>query len=263
MMERTFLLFDMDGVLLHADGYHRAMQSTLKLIGKNIGVQKPILTIEQISQFEAAGVTHEWETLVICTAIFLIQIWQIDPEIRIPGSLDPEPGEYLMMRDEKISDFLKDIDLAGKSPTKYAQGQLLENSPHLGSKHIDYLITLLGSGIDLKLSPTFRIFQEYVLGSRLFEQICNLPPCLDTESYLGLYDRDALSKNNRDNLLNWMSTDLHQAAIFTNRPSKAPDGFLQPTGSGTWGSRNRTGRTTHPGRRSIILVCQRAIKDLD
>lgn len=225
-MKRTFLLFDMDGVLLQADGYHRAMQSALKIVGKNIGVQDPILTIEQISQFEAAGVTHEWETLAICTAILLIQIWQIDPEIRIPSSLDPEPGEYLIMRDERISDFLKDIDLAGKSPTRYAEGQLLNNAPHLGPEQIDFLKSLFGSGINLNLSPIFRVFQEYVLGSRLFGQIYKFSPCLDTESYLDLYDREALSKNNRDNMLKWLSTDLHRAAIFTNRPSKTPDEFF-------------------------------------
>jgi hypothetical protein len=72
LVKLEILLFDMDGVLLKADGYHQALESSVKIIGQNIGIEYPGLSRDHILKFEAAGVTHEWESLAICTAILLI-----------------------------------------------------------------------------------------------------------------------------------------------------------------------------------------------
>jgi hypothetical protein len=123
-MKHTIILFDMDGVLIHADGYHRALQSSVRLIGRSIGIEEPILSKEQISHFEAAGVTHEWETLAICTAILLIQVWQHDGEVRIPRDINLTPERFLIRREDRFWNFLHEIDLQGKEPTSYAASTL-------------------------------------------------------------------------------------------------------------------------------------------
>ena len=225
-MVKTILLFDMDGVLLHADGYHRALQSSVKLIGRNIGIEEPILSKEHIAQFEAGGVTHEWETLAICTAILLTQIWSVDQNVRIPRIINPSPDNFLIKGEDKFTKFLLNIDLKGKSPTAYAESFLLEQEIDLYPEQINYLQLILRSGLDIDKSPTLPIFQEYVLGSQMYEQTYNFPSHLNTKSYLELYDREALTKTNHGKLCKWLEYEYQHAVIFTNRPSQPPKGFF-------------------------------------
>lgn len=225
-MEHTIILFDMDGVLIHADGYHRALQSSVRLIGRSIGIEDPHLSKEQISHFEAAGITHEWETLAICTAILLIQVWQRDGDIRLPGEILLMPENFLIKREDRFWDFLKDIDLHGEEPTTYAARMLKEKNSSLNTEQRKYLNLVLGSGIDITKSPTLRFFQEYVLGSSHYSQLFGYPSCLDTRSYLELYDRKALSEENHKGLKAWLASDFCHAVIFTNRPSRPPEGFF-------------------------------------
>ena len=225
-MSHTILLFDMDGVLLHADGYHRALQASVELIGRNLGIEEPNLSKEHIANLEASGVTHEWESLVICTAILLTQIWRIDQNIRIPSNINPTPHQYLMRGEDYFNGFLQNIDLNGESPTIYTEALLLEQEGHLSAEQKEYLKFILRNGQDHRQSSTLHIFQEFVLGSRLFTQTYNRPSQLNTKSYLELYDRAALSKTCHDQLIEWLKSDSHHAAIFTNRPSKPLRGFF-------------------------------------
>ena len=225
-MKHTILLFDMDGVLVQADGYQRALQTPVNLIGRNLGIEEPILSKEHNAHFEAAGVTHEWETLAICTAILLIRIWQVDGEVRIPILLDPAPDKFLIRGEDKFWDFLNEIDLQGKSPTEYAATNLVKNNRSLNAEQKDYLKLVLGSGVDVDRSPTLRFFQEVVLGSNQYSQTYAYPACLDTKSYLELYDRKVLTEKNRRGLDEWLKSDNCHAVIFTNRPSQPPAGFF-------------------------------------
>lgn len=225
-MNQTILLFDMDGVLLHADGYLRALQSSVDLIGRNIGIKEPLLSREHITQFEAAGVTHEWETLAICTAILLTQVWQINKEVRIPSLINLEPDSYLINGEDEFTEYLLNIDLRGISPTVYTESVLRKQESQLNSEQREYLRLILGSGLNLDISPTLPIFQEHVLGSKTYTRTYNLPSNLNTKSYLQLYDREALSITNRGKLNKWLESDYHHAVIFTNRPSQAPKGFF-------------------------------------
>jgi hypothetical protein len=225
-MEHTIILFDMDGVLIHADGYHRALQSSVRLIGRSIGIEDPKLSKEQISHFEAAGVTHEWETLAICSAILLIHVWQQDEYIRIPGEINSEPDDFLIKGEDRFWEFLNEIDLQGKEPTIYATTTLFEKNNTLNTEQRKYLELVLRSGMDIEKSPTLRFFQELVLGSSQYSQVYRLPACLNTESYLELYDRKALSEENHKGLKAWLESDSCHAVIFTNRPSQPPEGFF-------------------------------------
>jgi hypothetical protein len=225
-MKKTIILFDMDGVLIHADGYHQALQSSVRLIGRNIGIKEPVLSKEQISHFEAAGVTHEWETLAICTAILLLQVWQFDGNIRLPRDINSTPENFLISGEDRFWDFLYEIDLQGKEPTSYAASILNQQNSSLTKEQRKYLELVLGSGIDINQSPTLRVFQEYVLGSDQYSQIYGFPSFLDTKSYLELYDRKVLTEENRTRLIGWLESDDCHAAIFTNRPSHPPEGFF-------------------------------------
>jgi hypothetical protein len=216
----------MDGILLHADGYHRALQDSVRLIGRNLGIEKPDLTREHIAKLEAGGVTHEWESLAICSAILLTQIWRVDPDARIPHKIDVGPEKFLMHGEDFFTNFLQNLDLGGEFPTTYAERLLLEKSPSLLPEQKEYLRFVLRNGQNFKDSPTLLVFQEYVLGSESFSSYFSRPSQLNTKSYLELYDRASLSPLNQDKLLKWLESKTHHAVIFTNRPSKPPDGFF-------------------------------------
>ena len=60
------------------------------------------------------------------------------------------------------------------------------------------------------------------MGSKQFQSTYQLPPTLNSESYLIRYDRPALSVKQVQNLENWLGEDK-RGVIFTNRPSQPPD----------------------------------------
>jgi hypothetical protein len=80
------LLFDMDSVLLTPMGYYRALQETVRLVAAGLGFDARPLTQEEIEQFEAAGVTSEWESSAICTCLMLRQAWRGGIAIDLPDA---------------------------------------------------------------------------------------------------------------------------------------------------------------------------------
>ena len=65
------------------------------------------------------------------------------------------------------------------------------------------------------------------MGSLEFSQTYNCASQLNTESIPQKYNQAALTSANLDKLIAWLKFNHHQAAIFTNRPSKPPDGILR------------------------------------
>ncbi|MBC8336969.1 MAG: hypothetical protein H8E29_17070 [Anaerolineales bacterium] len=202
------------------------MQASVELIGHNLGIENPILSKEHIAKLEAASVTHEWESLAICTAILLMHIWRTEPEVRIPKNINLIPGQFFIQGEDYFSGFLQNIKLNGEPPTAFMEHLLLEQEPSLNLEQREYLKGILRNGQNHDLSFTLPIFQEYVLGSKSYSQIYNRPSQLNTESYLELYDQAALSQTTHDQLIKWVKSEDHHAVVFTNRPSTPPNGFF-------------------------------------
>src|SRR5262245_33703169 len=80
-MQRTILLFDVDGVLVHPGGYKEALRATLNEVAHQFG-QLPIdLTDDEMSVFEAVHLTNEWDSAAMVAASLVIDALAIQPDL--------------------------------------------------------------------------------------------------------------------------------------------------------------------------------------
>ena len=215
---RRILLFDMDGVLLEPQGYHRALQETVRLVGEALGYSDVILTPEDIAAFEAAGVSSEWDSAAICAAKLLENLLRVDPTIQIPSTLNSrsQSSHRLDAPDfQAVVKLLDQDDLRDLYPLKRA-GKVLPQHPEIAK--------ILRTAREPENSLTHRTFQELILGSVEFEHTYNLPRQFESESYLSRYDRSMIPEALLADLQKWLKMEQHGAAIFTNRPSRGPSG---------------------------------------
>ncbi|GAB4504788.1 MAG: hypothetical protein Fur0043_17820 [Anaerolineales bacterium] len=217
------LLFDMDGVLLEAHAYHDALQDTVNLAGKMLGFEGTLLSMEDIAAFESLGVTSEWDSAAICVALLLDARWQIDPQARLPNNLRSSLPSCALHRPDFCS-FIAALNVTtdSKSPWECAWQHLQETREYNLQQEAEMKRLLLGAR-QIDRSPTMRLFQELVLGSRVFTQIYDLLPQLDAPGYLEARDIPTLDAINRTRLLAWLESPGHHAAVMTNRPGRWPD----------------------------------------
>ncbi len=223
-MKRKLLLFDMDGVLLDPGGYRQSMKASVKRISLALGLVGFELSDNQIAHFEALGITNEWDTLAISTALILIKVWQFEPDVRL-GSLLPR-AVPITDQAPGIDAFLGSFEPFGNLPNRSAFEKLILEHDDLTPGQIEHLRKILFEARDIHRSLTLPGYQETVLGSDVFERNYGLPSQLAIDSYLTMYDRPAMHHKTRSSLLDWLSKPDHAAGIMTNRPSAHPPGYL-------------------------------------
>jgi beta-phosphoglucomutase-like phosphatase (HAD superfamily) len=219
------LLFDMDGVLIEPLAYHRALRDVVDLIARAMGFSDIHITKEQIEIFESVGLTSEWDSSAICSALLYDRVWMRHPSYLLPLLPPlPHPPTHAMPTPD-FEAFARSIgnDSTNLPPLVLAERILLDNSSYNESQTIT-LQTILRQARAPAHSLTFRLFQELVLGSRNYTEAYKLPPFTDTESYLRLFDRPVLSVETHARLKDWLAIPKHHAAIITNRPSRMPHG---------------------------------------
>jgi hypothetical protein len=223
------LLFDMDGVLLEAHGYHRALQDTVSLVAASLGFENTILTPDDIAAFESSGVTSEWDSSAICACLLLKEAWRIDPGRELPTYLPKAPVDLLGVGAPDFISFaasMGDPKMKSLRPRERAEQLILSDTTNLKASHKSIIRSILGNARQINSSLTHRIFQELILGSSEFIQTYNLEPFFDSESYLGMYDSPTLSRVHLDGLIDWLQLPGHSGVILTNRPSSAPQGYF-------------------------------------
>jgi len=57
----SFLLFDIDGVLINPSGYRKAVHDTTSYFLNKLGFSKISINEEIITTFESIGITSEWD----------------------------------------------------------------------------------------------------------------------------------------------------------------------------------------------------------
>jgi len=223
-MTMKFILFDIDGVLLQSEGYHRSLMTSLNRIGTALGAPNARLNSNQIAHFEALSVTNEWDSLAICTALILLEVWKIDGNIRL-NSLDPYLPA-LVERPIEFDPFLDRFLVTGLLPGHSAYDQIVRENTWLDDTQRQYLSEILHQCGDIYRSPTLPGHQETVIGSQLFTELYGLEPQLHIDSYLSQFDRPIMTAEQDQSLREWLSNLNHKAGFMTNRPCSAPDGFL-------------------------------------
>ena len=223
----NIVLLDMDGVLLSPGGYHRALQETVRLMGRAMGFSGSTLLAEDIAHFEAVGITNEWDSSAISSVMLLMTAWQQDPHASYPRAVNEQPATQLGRQSPDLGAFFAAVagtHLNGLPPLARAQKAVTRLSQALAPHKQDQLLRLLQDAHDLERALTKRTFQELVLGSQRYREISKSESVLDTGSYLLKYDRSNVSAALREGLLAWLELPDHHAIIFTNRPSLSPQG---------------------------------------
>jgi beta-phosphoglucomutase-like phosphatase (HAD superfamily) len=203
------LILDMDGVLLEANGYHRALQKTVQFSADHLGLEKICLSQDQIYTFESLGISSEWHSSALCMAFLEIQLAAGLPSL----SLD-------------LSQLFTAIQRQSLTlPARLRGAQALQDvCTSLGLDYLQFSSRILESE-NIERSLTMNWFQELVLGSKAYQERYQKEPMLDTASYLETYDLPLIEPFGADLISNWSVQGGIGAAIMTNRPSSGPHGF--------------------------------------
>jgi hypothetical protein len=218
-------IFDMDGVLLDPQGYHRALQETVRLVSQSLGFDEYHLPDEAIARFEALGISSEFHSSALCMALMLIEAHKQGFQPEFSTTLKHVTGEPRNPT----------LDLPGLLALIDAQSMLIPAltrsmvaiQQYAVQARVDpgLVTSLVRECESLEQSLTFNVFQELVLGSEVFENTYGKSPQFGQESYLNQYDRSYISPELMGKLRNWFNRPEHGAAIMTNRPSSQLLGF--------------------------------------
>jgi len=203
------LIFDMDGVLLEANGYHRALQKTVQLIADHLSLDGIQLSKDQIDTFESLGISSEWHSSALCLAF-------LETQLRagiVPSSLDLSQLFSVLQSQPLIL------------PARQRAEQALQEICSDFGVDYDGVRLIIEASEDIERSLTMSWFQELVLGSQAYQGRYQKESQLDTPSYLEIHDRLLISPAKADLISNWSQNGGLGAAIMTNRPSSGPQGF--------------------------------------
>ena len=128
----TYLLMDLDGVLLEPLGYHNALQETVRLVGNSLGFNAAHLSQEDILAFEAVGISSEWDSAAICLGLMLTENWEHDPTVGVPGNISPATPKRMKLPTPDWKTFLEELSSltqGSESPVKERKASFPTRNP--------------------------------------------------------------------------------------------------------------------------------------
>lgn len=216
----TLLLLDVDGVLIHDGGYRAGVTATVDHFAAQMGLRGMAPTEAEVDAFHAAGFTNEWDLCAYVVGVLRLMVAQ------------GEGGE----RPDYRSWVERSRAYTGR-PAQRALAALRTELSRLalpdGRKEAleRELRLLLADPYDVPRSPTTQVFQEFVLGSRLYAAHYGLPSRFKTPSLLEREDRPALTPAGRATLERLVAEAGVRVCVYTARPSGPPadaDGRASP-----------------------------------
>jgi len=223
--ERTLLLLDIDGVLVHPVGYKMALRATVNHFAAQMGLPEMGPDDEEIAIFEACGITNEWDSGAMCVSTIVLAALEERPDLRrdtLGGTLEAinAEGAPVSRPDYRIlaRTILPMIQRGQGVPAALHLAQLAQ---YTDAENLPLLAALLDDVYTIR-TPTTQIFQNHTLGSVYYAETYGETPPLQLDSYLKQYDMPLLSKTNRERLVTWHGANGNGAAVFTARPSWPP-----------------------------------------
>jgi hypothetical protein len=228
-------LFDIDSVLVEAQGYLAALQATVAHFSRQMGVGEHQPTEEEVRIFEANGLTSEWDSGATCVAALLLERMRREPPHPLPPSW---PEAFFTLAAHPLSlphpDYIALAKKIGQrveqnlSPAQAAKAVLGEEVQAMpgpkdsGSAVVALLEALLGHTHDFYRAPLTRHFQHLALGSQGVAKTYGVVPDFESLSYLEEYDQPVLAPATRALLLESIANGKAGAALYTTRPSLPP-----------------------------------------
>ncbi len=223
-MPNTLFLFDLDGVLVYPGGYKVALRATVDHFAAQMGQQPVGLTLDEIAEFEACGITNEWDSSAMCAAMMMVDVLLHRPELAsdgIEGTLRAIRSDGTSIERPDFAGVAREVSTRtphGVPPTETIDRMMRERA---GGRFGAILDALLGDIYSLR-TPTTRILQHFALGSERFRQTYGLEPEIDTESMLITHDTPLISQEMIEKLLERIEPGKPGMAIYTARPSLPP-----------------------------------------
>jgi phosphoglycolate phosphatase-like HAD superfamily hydrolase len=220
---KTVFLFDVDGVLVHPRGYKEALRDTINYFATRMSIPPLDIRDDIIAEFEALGVTNEWDSAPFGVAAMLMAVLTLRPEASrdtIYETLDAVATSKIRIDSPRLELLMAEAISHGSisRPSHAFRDYFLSKSNDIGHHLYD---ELLHDVYDMK-TPTTAVFQAHTIGYTRFEQTYGYAPVLSRESYLLTHDTALLSDDARQRLLSWSETADHGLSIFTARPSLPP-----------------------------------------
>jgi len=220
------LLLDLDDVLIQQVAYHQSLKECVERIGRWCGFEAAHLTDDDIAVFESLGVTSEWDSSAICAALLLDRAWSVDPELRLPNlPTAPDGRRHRLAAPDFQSFFRTAVDgaVTGTGARQRVERRLLDGHERTPGQR-QALREVLRSAYDAESSLTHRVIQELNLGAVEYEACYGRPAAIPGPGYLSTIDPPLLSPTEAARLAAWATIPGNRAVIFTNRPSRQPDG---------------------------------------
>ena len=225
--DRTVLLFDVDGVLLHPRGYKQALIASLDVFAERMSLPPTNITMDEIAIFESVSLTNEWDSMALCAGALLINALAVQPD----ALRDTVAETQAVLATHNL-------DLPRPDFTELARRVMADHDPAvMPSRHIrDTLGKGIPEGVRVLLSemlddvyyyraPLTYIFQHYTLGSEGFAETYGEEATIDSHSFLRDYDKPHLREDIGRRLQEKAAEDSLHYVIFTARPSRPPVGI--------------------------------------
>jgi phosphoglycolate phosphatase-like HAD superfamily hydrolase len=235
-------LFDIDGVLVDAQAYQKALRDTVSHFSRRMGLGDHPPTDAEVRAFEANGLNSEWDSGAACVAALLLERLRREPSLPLPAHW-PEALSALSTRPFPLShpDYATLAKKVGQrlqerhtSPAQAAHAVLWDEAQAVTAPARSILAplleTLLGHVHDFHRAPVTRHFQHLVIGSQAVAPTYDVSPDFESPAYLRRYDRPLLTAATRARL-----DGAARAALYTTRPS------LPPAGEGSGAVKATTG----------------------
>lgn len=229
---KVTILLDVDGVLVHDGGYRAGVVATVDHFAAGLGLRGMAPTGEEIDAFHAAGFTNEWDLNPFVVGI----LW-----------LAASAGQPVRRPDYRVW-ATRSCAYPGR-PSRRAlallQGELARRPLDGGRQQelAERLADLLADTYDVRRCPTTQVFQEYILGSRLYAEYYGLVSRFATPSLLAQEDRPALAAAGRACLERLAGRGMG-VCIYTARPSGPPP--ARPAASAAGGEHPAPGQEAEP-----------------
>ncbi|MCX8062547.1 MAG: hypothetical protein N3D16_08195, partial [Anaerolineales bacterium] len=218
---KRFLLLDIDGVLVRPLGYRAALRASVATFAEWMGFSDFQVEEGVIGDLEARGISSEFDMLPLLVGAVLQAVLSEVEIANLPEDLveaakyisaaHPLPPEAIHVSAFPLQDGCFPSEAAYRRGLYPALPEALRRSLLLNTR-------------DVYRSPTTRLFQQFVLGSRRFEEVYNLPAQVQSSPYLHEYDQPLLDPLSCKRLESaWRSGAIHVAAM-TARPSLPPRG---------------------------------------
>ena len=236
---KHLFLFDVDGVLVEATGYLRALQDTVAHFARRMGVGDPKLTENEVRAGEAHGLTAEWDSAPAYILALLIERLRRAPVLALPSHWDDAldalaahplslpPPDYLALvarigarrRDFKetshaIRAVLWDEAQSLPEARRGAVGAILDE--------------LLADTHSFDRAPITQYFQHLAIGSAGVTKTYGVTPHFEAQPYLLDYDVADLSPETAARLREAAFAGRIYPVIYTARPSLPPNGISAP-----------------------------------